>query len=145
MKLKHLLAALLLETVIALVAAAMMPASAFCQEPHWPMRQVTKPGVVTTGQSITPAGAQSVFSGRVHAVAFGRSEDVIYVALSSGNVYKLNWRTNKVLEIIHGGRNPGMQGLVLDPVGGQPLMSGAIARSISSDRSSSFSHFRSRA
>ena len=128
MKLKNLLAtALLLETVIILVAAAMMPVSAFCQEPHWPVRQVTKPGVVTTGQSITPAGAQSVFSGRVHAAIFGRSDNVIYVGVSSGLIYKLDWHANKVLEVIHGGRNPGLQGMALDPANDEPLMSGTIS------------------
>ena len=127
MKLKNLLATALLQTLIALMAAAMMPASALCQEPHWPVRQVTKPGVVTTGQSITPAGAQSVFSGRVHAAIFGRSDNVIYVGVSSGLIYKLDWHANKVLEVIHGGRNPGLQGMALDPVTGDPLMSGTIS------------------
>jgi YVTN family beta-propeller protein len=133
-KLKRLLETPLLQTSIALVAAATMSGSALCQEQHWPVRAVDTPGVVTTGQSITPAGAQSVFSGRVHAVAFGRSDDVIYVAISSGNVYKLDWRANKVLEIVHGGRNPGMQGMVLDPASGEPLMSGAISAGIGRNR-----------
>ena len=134
MKFKHLLAALLLETVIMLMAAAMMPASALGQEPHWPVREVTKPGVVTTGQSITPAGAQSVFSGRVHAAMFGGDDNVIYVALDSGEVYKLDWRANKVLEVIHGGRNPGLQGMALDPASGEPLMSGTISGSVDGKR-----------
>jgi YVTN family beta-propeller protein len=133
-KLKHLLVTPLFQAGIALIAVAMMTTSAFCQEPHWPVRAVDKPGVITTGQAITPAGAQSVFSGRVHAVAFGPSDDVIYVALSSGNVYKLDWRANKVLEIVHGGRNPGMQGMVLDRANGEPLMSGAIAGTIQGKR-----------
>ncbi len=89
---------------------------------------------MTTGQSITPAGAQSVFSGRVHAAMFGGSDNVIYVALNSGQVYKLDWRANKVLEVIHGGRNPGMQGLALDPASGEPLMSGAISGSVDGKR-----------
>ena len=126
MKLKQLLAASLLQTGMALIATVMITSSALCQEPHWPVRAVVKPGVVTTGQSITPAGAQSVFSGRVHAAMFGATSNVIYVALDSGIVYKLDWRANKVLEIIHGGRNPGMQGLALDPVSGEPLMNAAI-------------------
>jgi hypothetical protein len=126
-KFKHLLATPLSKTVIALMATAMTANSALCQEPHWPVRDVTKPGVVTTGQSITPAGTQSVFSGRVHAAMFGRSNNVIYVALSTGLVYKLDWRANKVLRVIHGGRNPGLQGMALDPATGDPLMSGVIS------------------
>jgi DNA-binding beta-propeller fold protein YncE len=132
--LKKLLATLHLKIAIALVAAGLVSNSTFCQEPHWPVRAVTKAGVVTTGQSITPAGTQSVFSGRVHAAMFGRSGDVIYVALSSGDVYKLDWRANKVMEIIHGGRNPGMQGMVLDPASGEPLMSGVISIGIGRNR-----------
>jgi YVTN family beta-propeller protein len=126
-KLKHLLATPHLKIAVALMASAMVANSALCQEPHWPVRDVTKPGVVTTGQSITPAGTQSVFSGRVHAAMFGRTDNVIYVALSSGDVYKLDWRANKVLAVVHGGRNPGMQGLVLDPASGEPLMSAVIS------------------
>jgi YVTN family beta-propeller protein len=133
-KLKHLLATPLLQTGVALIAAAMVTCSTPSQEPQWPVRAVDTPGVITTGQSITPAGAQSVFSGRVHAVAFGRRDDVIYVALSSGEVYKLDWRANKVLEVIHGGRNPGMQGMVLDPASGEPLLSAALSRTINGKR-----------
>lgn len=119
---------------MALIAAGMMAASALGQEARLPVRAVVKPGVVTTGQSITPAGEQSIFSGRVHAAMFGRSEDVIYVALASGLVYKLDWRRNKVLEIIHGGRNPGMQGMALDPASGEPLMSGTISGTVDGKR-----------
>ena len=134
MKFKHLLAASLLQTVMALMAAAMMAGSAVGQEARLPARAVDKPGVVTTGQSITPAGEQSVFSGRVHAAMFGSRDNVIYVALSSGLIYKLDWRRNKVLEIIHGGRNPGMQGMALDPASGEPLMTGAISGSVNGKR-----------
>jgi YVTN family beta-propeller protein len=70
----------------------------------------------------------------VHAVAFGRSDDVIYVALNSGEVYKLDWRANKVLEVIHGGRNPGMQGMALDPASGEPLLSAALSGTIDGKR-----------
>ncbi len=97
-------------TGIALIVATTSPGSALCQEPHWPVRAVVKPGVITTGQDITPAGTQSVFSGRVHDVAIGRTDHLIYVALSSGDVYKLDCAANKVLEIDHSGRKPGMQG-----------------------------------
>ena len=134
MKLKHLLAVPLVQTVFALVAAMMMASSALGQEGRGPVRAVDKPGVVTTGQSITPAGEQSVFSGRVHAAMFGGSDNMIYVALASGLVYKLDWRRNKVLEIIHGGRNPGMQGMALDPASGEPLMTGAISGTVEGKR-----------
>ena len=127
MKRKHLLAIAILGTAVAAIATALAAGPAVGQTLHWPTRAVVKPGVITTGQAITPAGAQSIFSGRVHAVAFGRKDGVIYVALSSGSIYELDWHANKVLGIIHSGRNPGMQGLVIDPVTGRPLMSGMIS------------------
>jgi YVTN family beta-propeller protein len=127
MKLKRQMSALLLHTCIAFMAATMTASSLLCQELHWPVRAVVKPGIITTGQAITPAGEQSVFSGRVHAVAFGTTDNTIYVALSSDDVYKLDWQANKVLGIIRGGRNPGMQGLVLDPVTGEPLLSALLS------------------
>jgi YVTN family beta-propeller protein len=99
---------------------------AVCQTQEWPVRSVDKIGAVTTRQAITPAGAQSVFSGRIYAAAFGPSDQTIYVALNTGAIYKLNWRTNKVLEIIRGQRRPGMQGLVLDPVTREPLISASL-------------------
>ena len=36
-----------------------------------PLRDVTDPGVIATGQRISPAGVQSVFTGRVAGVRFG--------------------------------------------------------------------------
>ena len=134
MRLKQLVATTLLHIGIAFIAGAMMAGSARGQEARLPVRAVVKPGVVTTGQSITPAGAQSIFSGRVHAAMFGGGDNVIYVALSSGLVYKLDWRRNKVLDVIHGGRNPGLQGMALDPESGEPLMTGTISGSVDGKR-----------
>src|SRR5260221_7892271 len=37
-----------------------------------PRREVNDPGVVATGQRVTPAGVQSVFTGRVAGVGFCR-------------------------------------------------------------------------
>ena len=96
------------------------------QTPERPVRAVPDPGVVTTRQAITPAGVQSVFSGRVYGVAFGPSNDTIFVAVDSGTFYELNWRANKILKVIRGARHPGMQGLVLDPVTTEPLLSASL-------------------
>jgi YVTN family beta-propeller protein len=93
------------------------------QTPEQPVRAVPDPGAVTTLQSITPAGVQSVFNGRVYGVTFGSSSDTLYVALNSGSIYELNWRSNKVLRIIRGAARPGMQGVVLDPTTRAPLLS----------------------
>jgi YVTN family beta-propeller protein len=60
-----------------------------------PVRQVTDPGVVTTGQRTTPAGVQSVFPSRVYGVRFGTSPDDLFALVASG-VTHLNWRQNSV-------------------------------------------------
>jgi YVTN family beta-propeller protein len=96
------------------------------QTPDHPVRAVPDPGVVTTRQSITPAGVQSVFSGRVYGVAFGGSSDILYVALNSGAIYELKWQSNQVLRIVQGAARPGMQGVVLDPITSEPLLSASL-------------------
>jgi len=61
-----------------------------------PVRAVTDPGVITTRQSITPAGVQAVFQGRVYGVAFGASTGEIHVLQASG-VYRMDWKANRIL------------------------------------------------
>ena len=79
-----------------------------------PVRAVTDPGIVTTRQSITPAGVPSIFQGRVYGVAFGDSPSEVWV-LNATQLYRLNWRENKVAtRFAHGGSLPGLQGLVFD-------------------------------
>jgi YVTN family beta-propeller protein len=111
-------------TVFAMLLAAALGTS---QTPDRPVRGVPDPGVVTTRQSITPAGVQSVFSGRVYGVAFGSKSDTLYVALNSGAIYELNWRSNQVLRIVRGAARPGMQGMVLDPITSEPLLSASLS------------------
>ena len=60
-----------------------------------PVRAVTDPGVVTTRQSISPAGVPSVFNGRVYGVQF-RSATELQVLTALG-VYRMDWQQNKVL------------------------------------------------
>jgi YVTN family beta-propeller protein len=114
---------------IGLIVFAMFLAAAFgnSQTPDQPVRAVPDPGVVTTRQSITPAGVQSVFSGRVYGVAFGSSSDTIYVALNSGAIFELNWRSNQVMSITRGPARPGMQGVELDPLTSEPLLSASLS------------------
>ena len=113
---------------IGIIAFAMLLAAnlGISQSPDQPARAVPDPGVVTTRQSITPAGVQSVFSGRVYGVAFGSSSDILFVALNSGAIYELNWRNNQVLRIVRGAARPGMQGVALDPVTSEPLLSASL-------------------
>lgn len=85
-----------------------------------PVRAVTDPGVVTTRQTITPAGVPAVFAGRVYGVAFGQDGGEIWV-LTSTNVYRLDWRQNRVLDNAPLGGSPGLQGLQVDTAGGRAL------------------------
>jgi len=55
--------------VILLLALA-----AHAQTPGAPVRAVSDPGVVPTRQAITPAGAQSVFVGKVQGAVFGATQ-----------------------------------------------------------------------
>ncbi|MBI2689274.1 MAG: bifunctional YncE family protein/alkaline phosphatase family protein [Acidobacteria bacterium] len=60
-----------------------------------PARAATDPGVVTTRQSISPAGVPTVFQGRVYGVQF-RSANEIQVLTGIG-MYRMDWQQNKVL------------------------------------------------
>jgi YVTN family beta-propeller protein len=96
-----------------------------------PVRAVTDPGVVTTRQSITPAGVQTIFDGRVYGVTFGASSNEIWTLTARGRsaptqVFKLDWITNKILSRIPIAENPSLQGIVFDPVAKQPLISGTL-------------------
>jgi YVTN family beta-propeller protein len=101
-----------------------------------PVRTVLDPGVITTRQAITPAGIQMVFDHRVQGVAFGSSSDVVYAlsAASKGAViYKLDWHTNRTLQIIRSMASPGIQSLAFDPVAGNPVMAGLNASKAGSE------------
>src|ERR1700722_15831225 len=74
-----------------------------------PRRAVTDPGVVTTRQSITPAGVPMVFDGRVFGVAFGKSDADLWI-LTAGAAIGADWRQNRVFARLPLARNPGIQG-----------------------------------
>ncbi|MBI4166684.1 MAG: bifunctional YncE family protein/alkaline phosphatase family protein [Acidobacteria bacterium] len=123
-----------LKTGVRSIVGLALLSVAIAQTPGKTARTVTDPGIVTTRQAITPAGAQSVIDGRVYGVAFGASSDTVYVAARSGwvqprmtKVYILDWRRNKALEVVEDDRLPGMQGLVLDPVALDPLLSSSLS------------------
>lgn len=101
------------------------------QTPDKPLRSVTDPGVVTTRQSVTPAGVQTVFDGRVYGIAFGETANEIYALTARGrinqtNVIRLDWRANAVKQRVTLKENPGLQGLLFDPVSKQLLVSAAF-------------------
>src|SRR5436190_701010 len=50
-------------------------------QPRTPQRDVADPGVIATGQRVTPAGVQTVFIGRVSGVRFGASSAEVWAAV----------------------------------------------------------------
>ncbi len=97
------------------------------QTPERPQRAVTDPGVITTRQAITPAGVQTVFQGRVYGVTFGASAEELWV-LTAGQIYRLDWRANRVLERIPFQGGAGLQGILYDRAGRRALVAAALRK-----------------
>ena len=90
--------------------------------PRPPLRDGRDPGVVATGQRISPAGVQSAFTGRVAGVRFGRNASEIWVA-TPGTTYRLDWRANRALARMRVEGTPGVHGVTIDPVTHRALVS----------------------
>src|ERR1051325_3575279 len=87
-----------------------------------PQRSVPDPGVIATGQRITPAGVQSVFTGRVGGVRFGETSDEIWVAIP-GSVQRIAWRDNRTLARIRVDGRTGIFSLTPDTMRHRMLVS----------------------
>ncbi len=116
--------------LLALFIAAQI-SDVFAQTADKPLRSVTDPGVVTTRQTITPAGVQSIFDGRVYGVTFGALANEIWALTARGRsggtqAFKLDWANNKVLSRIAVAEGPGLQGLVWDAASNAPLISATL-------------------
>lgn len=114
-----------------LIVSFVFVLSAFAQTVDKPVRAVTDPGVVTTRQTITPAGVQSVFDGRVYGVTFGANANEIYALTARGRnsqaqLIHLDWQANRVLQRTPLNENPGLQGLRFDALSKQPLFSATL-------------------
>jgi len=109
--------------IVALLAAAVAAVAA--QTIERPRRAVTDPGVITTRQTITPAGVQTVFQGRVYGVAFGGSSSELLV-LTVGQVYRMDWRGNRVVERVAFQGSAGLQGILHEPGGDRALVAAAL-------------------
>ncbi|MCL4794885.1 MAG: hypothetical protein KJZ84_09985 [Bryobacteraceae bacterium] len=106
---------------ILMIAAALALGA---QTPDQPRRAVTDPGVVTTRQTITPAGVPAVFDGRVYGVAFGPTADELWV-LNQRGLYRFDWQRNRVLDRLQPApRRAGLQGVAFDPVSRRALYTG---------------------
>jgi len=85
------------------------------------------PGVVTTRQTITPAGAQAVLTGRVQGVTFGRDSNDVWVLVRGrpSELVHLAWADNRVLGrvALDSLSSAGIQSIALDPVTYQPYVS----------------------
>src|SRR5262245_49543073 len=99
--------------MLKLVTILLLALALSAQTPEQPVRAVTDPGVITTRQSITPAGVPSVFKGRVYGVAFGGSSAELWV-LGATHVYRMDWKANRVIERLALGGSPGLQGIQYD-------------------------------
>ncbi len=91
-----------------------------------PVRSVTDPGVVTTRQAITPAGTPSVFSGRLYGAVFGPSGEELWV-LHASDLYRLDWRGNRVLARIPHNGTPGAQAIGKETATGAVLIATSAA------------------
>ena len=80
-----------------------------------PQRTVSDPGVIAVDQRVTPAGVQSVFSGRVAGVRFGAESGEVWAAVPGG-AWRLAWRDNRVVSRAEYEGRPGVHGIVIDPV-----------------------------
>jgi YVTN family beta-propeller protein len=98
----------------------LLPSLLLAQTADRPVRAVTDPGVVTTRQSITPAGIPTIFNGKVWGVSFGATSGEIWV-LTAGQVFRLDWRENKVLSSASHGSQPGLLGIAVN--GGRTFVS----------------------
>src|SRR5712691_6683235 len=90
-----------------------------------PSRSVTDPGIVTTRQAITPAGVPSVFQGRVFGVAWAGDSGDLWV-LHATDVYRLDWKNNRVVSRAPHGGTPGNQAIVADPLTGDALIGRSV-------------------
>src|SRR5262245_47138235 len=114
-----------MKSIAAIFSCIVVAVPALAQLPNSPVRSVLDPGVVTTRQQVTPAGTQTVFSGRVYGVAFGRTESEIYVLTGAEKspLYQIDWKQNRIEKIFHDDARSGIQGIAWDREGQRPLVS----------------------
>ena len=109
---------------------------AAAEPPAPPRRDISDPGVIASGQRVTPAGVQAVFEGRVGGVRFGTRPGELWVAVPRA-VYRLAWRENRVVASAAFDGHPGVQGVAVDRVTGRAFVSTVGKLPAHGDRSSS--------
>ena len=116
--------------------------AALLQTPQSPVRRsVADPGVIATGQRITPAGVLTVVDGKVSGVRFGSSSDDIWIAVP-GAVHHIAWRDNRPIARAKVDGRPGIYALAVDPVDNGILASavGRLAPASAGQRAPAVSH-----
>jgi YVTN family beta-propeller protein len=121
-----------MKTLLSILVSLTISFSSFAQTIEKPVRSVPDPGVVTTRQSITPAGVQTIFDGRVYGLTFGETSSEIYALTARGRapqtqVIRLDWLANKVLSRTPLAESPGLQGIVYDAAANRALVSATIS------------------
>lgn len=101
------------------------PLGLAAQQATSPVRAVTDPGVVTTRQTISPAGVPAIFTGKVQGVAFGDPAGSDLWVLNNATVFRFDWRANRVVERFDIAGRPGMQGLTWNADTRTPLVANA--------------------
>ena len=112
-------------TCAALAIMTLVTLASQAQDQQRLPRNVTDPGVVTTRQTITPAGVQTVLDGKVYGVTFGRTSGELWVlAATNGGaaIYQLDWRENHVVGRWQFPGTAALQGLAFDPSRESPLV-----------------------
>lgn len=88
----------------------------------WPVRD---PGIVTTQQAVTPAGATLVVSGPVHGVEFDGAG--MLWALTQSALYRVDWERNRVENPVSLGGTAGFQAIRIEGETGWPYVAKTIS------------------
>jgi len=108
------------------------------QSAQQPVRNVTDPGVITTRQTISPAGVQSVFDGHVYGITFGASPAEVWVLAATKeatpSLYQFDWRENRAVNRFVLPGAAGLQALALDPRTQSPLVGVTIPARAANNR-----------
>ena len=94
-------------------------------------RDVPDPGVIASGQRITPAGVPLVFSGRVTGVRFGEDSRELWVTVPR-SAFHVSWPDARVLARGTFNGRSGVQGVTIDRVRHRALV-GALDRAVRSE------------
>jgi YVTN family beta-propeller protein len=82
-------------------------------------RSVPDPGVITTGQTITPAGVQTIVQGTVWGIATSGNPGELWILSGRTTLQRVSWTDNQLLQRIELKTDIGGQGIQFDPETGR--------------------------